>query len=208
MSSASDSDYDYDYLIKVVIIGNSGVGKSCMLTRFADQTYTDEYISTIGVDFKIRTVYIDDKVVKLQLWDTAGQERFRTITTSYYRGAQGIVIVYDVCDRDSFNQVPSWLTEVKRYAQGDVPMLLVGNKVDLKNQIQVNSEEGKELAERSGMLFVETSAKSNINITQAFLKLAREIKDGYEKNLLSNHRKPLIIPQPRPVIPEERRSCC
>ncbi|XP_073950862.1 ras-related protein ORAB-1-like [Choristoneura fumiferana] len=122
---------EYDYLFKLLLIGDSGVGKSCLLLRFADDTYTESYISTIGVDFKIRTVELDGKTIKLQIWDTAGQERFRTITSSYYRGAHGIIIVYDCTDQDSFSNVKQWLEEIDRYACDNVNKLLVGNKCDL-----------------------------------------------------------------------------
>eukprot|EP01054_Gregarina_sp_Poly1_P011427 Gregarina_sp_Poly_1__11426@NODE_976_length_5498_cov_252_990794_g689_i0_p4_GENE_NODE_976_length_5498_cov_252_990794_g689_i0NODE_976_length_5498_cov_252_990794_g689_i0_p4_ORF_typecomplete_len142_score9_96Ras/PF00071_22/2_4e54Roc/PF08477_13/6e28Arf/PF00025_21/6_9e21SRPRB/PF09439_10/1_4e09Gtr1_RagA/PF04670_12/5e09MMR_HSR1/PF01926_23/3_7e06GTP_EFTU/PF00009_27/4_3e05Septin/PF00735_18/0_00014AIG1/PF04548_16/0_00029RsgA_GTPase/PF03193_16/0_15RsgA_GTPase/PF03193_16/6_9e02RsgA_GTPase/PF03193_16/32AAA_22/P len=122
---------EYDYLFKLLLIGDSGVGKSCLLLRFADDNYTESYISTIGVDFKIRTIELESKTVKLQIWDTAGQERFRTITSSYYRGAQGIIVVYDVTDRDSFDHVRQWMQEIERYAGNDVCRLLVGNKNDL-----------------------------------------------------------------------------
>lgn len=120
-----------DYLFKLLLIGDSGVGKSCLLLRFADDTYTESYISTIGVDFKIRTIELDKKTIKLQIWDTAGQERFRTITSSYYRGAHGIIVVYDCTDQDSFNNVKQWLEEIDRYACDNVNKLLVGNKCDL-----------------------------------------------------------------------------
>ena len=121
-----------------MIIGDSGVGKSCILLRFADDTYTDSFISTIGVDFKIRTVDLEGKVVKLQIWDTAGQERFRTITSSYYRGAHGIIIVYDVTDPDSFENVKSWMAEIDRFATEGVSKLLVGNKSDMEEKRAVD----------------------------------------------------------------------
>eukprot|EP01083_Nonionella_stella_P109907 321089_1 len=127
---------DYDYLFKLVLIGDSGVGKSCLLLRFADDSFTDSYISTIGVDFRFRTVNIDMKTVKLQIWDTAGQERFRTITSAYYRGAHGIIIVYDITDKESFDNIREWLFEVSRFAADDVSMLLVGNKSDLSEKRQ------------------------------------------------------------------------
>jgi len=125
---------DYDYLFKLLLIGDSGVGKSCLLLRFSDDTYTDSYISTIGVDFKIRTIELDGKTIKLQIWDTAGQERFRTITSSYYRGAHGIIVVYDCTDLESFNNVKQWLEEIDRYACENVNKLLVGNKCDLTSK--------------------------------------------------------------------------
>merc|ERR1711977_627351 len=122
---------DYDYLYKLLLIGDSGVGKSCLLLRYVDETYQESYISTIGVDFKIRTVEIDGKVIKLQIWDTAGQERFRTITSSYYRGAHGIIVVYDVTDGDSFRSVEKWITEIERFAGTEVTKMMVGNKADM-----------------------------------------------------------------------------
>uniref|UniRef100_A0A0G4I0L8 Uncharacterized protein n=1 Tax=Chromera velia CCMP2878 TaxID=1169474 RepID=A0A0G4I0L8_9ALVE len=167
---------DYDYLFKLLLIGDSGVGKSCLLLRFADDTYTDSYISTIGVDFKIRTIELDAKTVKLQIWDTAGQERFRTITSSYYRGAHGIIIVYDVTDRESFMNVRNWIAEIDKYATENVNKLLVGNKCDLASKKVVSYDEGKELADQLGIRFLETSAKNAHNVEQAFSIMASEIK--------------------------------
>lgn len=168
---------EYDYLFKLLLIGDSGVGKSCLLLRFADHTYTESYISTIGVDFKIRTIDLDGKTIKLQIWDTAGQERFRTITSSYYRGAHGIIIVYDVTDAESFNNVKQWLSEIERYACEGVSKLLVGNKCDLVNKKQVDFNTAKEFADKLNIPFLETSAKNATNVEKAFLTMAAEIKN-------------------------------
>merc|ERR1712199_129095 len=131
---------DYDFLFKLLLIGDSGVGKSCLLLRFADDTYQESHISTIGVDFKIRTIQLEGKTIKLQIWDTAGQERFRTITSSYYRGAHGIIVVYDITDEESFNNVKTWLEEILRYACEGVNKLMVGNKCDLASKRVVSTE--------------------------------------------------------------------
>ncbi|KAL9255041.1 Ras-related protein, partial [Drosera capensis] len=165
-----------DYLFKLLLIGDSGVGKSCLLLRFADDSYVESYISTIGVDFKIRTVEQDGKTIKLQIWDTAGQERFRTITSSYYRGAHGIIIVYDVTDQQSFENVKQWLSEIDRYASDNVVKLLVGNKSDLTSNRVVSYESGKEFADEIGVPFLETSAKNASNVEEAFMTMASEIK--------------------------------
>uniref|UniRef100_A0A8C2LZD7 small monomeric GTPase n=1 Tax=Cricetulus griseus TaxID=10029 RepID=A0A8C2LZD7_CRIGR len=166
----------HDYLFKLLLIGDSGVGKSCLLLRFADDTYTESYISTIGVDFKIRTIELDGKTIKLQIWDTAGQERFRTITSSYYRGAHGIIVVYDVTDQESFNNVKQWLQEIDRYASENVNKLLVGNKCDLTTKKVVDYTTAKEFADSLGIPFLETSAKNATNVEQSFMTMAAEIK--------------------------------
>merc|ERR1719189_995090 len=163
---------EYDYLFKLLLIGDSGVGKSCLLLRFADDTYTESYISTIGVDFKIRTVELDGKTCKLQIWDTAGQERFRTITSSYYRGAHGIIIVYDVTDLESFDNVRQWLSEIDSYASETVNKLLVGNKCDLADKKVVDTDVASQFAESLEIPFLETSAKNSTNVEQAFLTMA------------------------------------
>jgi small GTP-binding protein len=168
---------EYDYLFKLLLIGDSGVGKSCLLLRFADDTYTESYISTIGVDFKIRTIELDGKTIKLQIWDTAGQERFRTITSSYYRGAHGIIVVYDVTDQESFANVKQWLHEIDRYACENVNKLLVGNKSDLSSKRVVAYDTAKEFADNLGIEFLETSAKNADNVEQAFMTMAAQIKN-------------------------------
>lgn len=165
----------YDCLFKLLLIGDSGVGKSCLLLRFADNTYTESYISTIGVDFKIRNITIDGQDVKLQIWDSAGQERFRTIMSSYYRGVHGIALVYDITDLKSFNNIKQWVEEVKRYASDYVKCILVGNKSDLETKRQVDYVTAKECADSMGWPFIETSAKNDVNVTEMFTALAAEI---------------------------------
>jgi len=175
MPTASAKQRDYDHLFKLVLIGDSGVGKSCLLLRFADDAFTESYISTIGVDFRFRTVKIEKKTVKLQIWDTAGQERFRTITSAYYRGADGIIMVYDVTSPDSFDHVNDWLKEVNRYASEGTCKLLVGNKSDRTADKAVSTESAKAFADELGIAFLETSAKSAKNVEEAFLTLAGEL---------------------------------
>ena len=171
---------DYDYLFKLVLIGDSGVGKSCLLLRFADDSFTDSYISTIGVDFRFRTVNIDMKTVKLQIWDTAGQERFRTITSAYYRGAHGIIMVYDVTNHESFEHVDEWLSEVNRHASDSTLKLLVGNKADLSDDKKVSSQEAEKFAQTLGISFLETSAKNATNVEAAFLTMAKQLIQAKE----------------------------
>ncbi|CAI2172183.1 11216_t:CDS:2 [Funneliformis geosporum] len=188
----------YDYLIKLLLIGDSGkvpvlvlyehfntekkviiyfvksVGKSCLLLRFSDDSFTPSFITTIGIDFKIRTIELDGKRIKLQIWDTAGQERFRTITTAYYRGAMGILLVYDVTDERSFK---------KQHASEGVNKILIGNKCDWVEKKAITKEQGQALADEFGIRFLETSAKANINVEEAFFTLARDIK----KRLIDTH---------------------
>ena len=168
---------EHDYFFKILLIGDSGVGKSCLLLRFADDSWTETHISTIGVDFKIKTLEIDGKTVKLQIWDTAGQERFRTITSSYYRGAQGIILVYDITDSESFNNVKQWMGEIDRYACENVNKLLVGNKCDLESERKVKGDVAKQFADGFEIPWIETSAKNAHNVQQCFVQMATAIKN-------------------------------
>eukprot|EP00746_Dinoflagellata_sp_MGD_P157614 gnl/MRDRNA2_/MRDRNA2_86261_c0_seq1.p1 gnl/MRDRNA2_/MRDRNA2_86261_c0~~gnl/MRDRNA2_/MRDRNA2_86261_c0_seq1.p1 ORF type:complete len:550 (+),score=95.32 gnl/MRDRNA2_/MRDRNA2_86261_c0_seq1:100-1749(+) len=184
----------YDYLFKLLLVGDSGVGKSCLLLRFADDSFTESYISTIGVDFKIRTIDLEGKVVKLQIWDTAGQERFRTITSSYYRGAHGIFVVYDITDMESFNNVKRWVDEINRYAGVTCSVMLVGAKNDLASKRVVERSQGQELASNlyGGVPFAETSSKTGNNVDTAFLMLAKSITQRMVGDEKPNDAKPPI----------------
>lgn len=166
----------YDYLIKLLLIGDSGVGKSCLLLRYSDDSFTSSFITTIGIDFKIKSILCGESKVKLQIWDTAGQERFRTITTAYYRGAMGILLVYDVSDETSFTNVRNWMRQIDSNAAENVNRLLLGNKSDVDPaDRQVTYEQGKMLAADYGIKFFETSAKLNSNVDQAFMSIASDI---------------------------------
>lgn len=170
----------YDFLFKLLLIGDSGVGKSCLLLRFAEDAFTDSYLSTIGVDFKIRTIDLEGKTVKLQIWDTAGQERFRTIAAAYYRGAHGIVVVYDVTDTESFQNVRGWLQEIDRYASENVKKLLIGNKSDLVERKAVEYSAAKDFADELQIPFIETSAKTSTNVEEAFVTMSKQIKESLD----------------------------
>jgi Ras-related protein Rab-8A len=181
-----DKPWEYDILVKILVVGDSSVGKSCLLLRYADNNFTDSHCATIGVDFKLKTEQIDGKKTKIQIWDTAGQERFRTITASYYRGAHGILLVYDVTNEASFNSISQWLKDVQQYASEHVSIVLVGNKADLNHKRQVSTEQGKELAKELGLEFFETSAKTSENVNSSFEKMIRNViqKQNYLKNNL------------------------
>ncbi|CAG2174945.1 unnamed protein product, partial [Oppiella nova] len=167
---------EYDYSFKLVLIGDSEVGKSCLMLRFADDKYIESIKSTVCVDFKNRTIELDGKRVRLQIWDTAGHERFRAITSSYYRGAHGIIVVYDVTNLESFKNVRTWLREIDLYACDDVNKILVGNKCHLTTQKVVDYATANEFAEILGIPFLETSAKQATNVEQAFITIAVDIK--------------------------------
>jgi len=173
----------YDYLFKLLLIGDSGVGKTCVLFRFSEDAFNATFISTIGIDFKIRTIELDGKKIKLQIWDTAGQERFRTITTAYYRGAMGIMLVYDITNEKSFDNIKNWIRNIEEHASADVEKMILGNKCDMNDRRQVSRERGEQLAIEYGIKFMETSAKASINVEEAFFTLARDIKVKMEKRL-------------------------
>lgn len=180
MKSAELED-SFDYLFKIVLIGDPGVGKTCIVQRFKKGTFVERHGSTIGVDFTMKTVVVDTKKVKLQVWDTAGQERFRTITQSYYRSANAVVITYDITKKDTFKNVVRWTEDVKKYAPANVIKLLVGNKTDIAENREVTLEEARSCAAHYNMIdALEASAKDATNIENAFLRVARELKGRYE----------------------------
>ncbi|CDP15293.1 unnamed protein product [Coffea canephora] len=178
LSSSNSSSSSYDLSFKILLIGDSGVGKSSLLVTFISNSVED-LSPTIGVDFKIKLLTVGGKKLKLTIWDTAGQERFRTLTSSYYRGAQGIVLVYDVTRRETFTDLSDiWAKEVELYSTNqDCVKMLVGNKVDKESERVVSKEEGMTLAEELGSLFLECSARTRENVEQCFEELALKIME-------------------------------
>ncbi|RDX50745.1 ras-domain-containing protein [Polyporus arcularius HHB13444] len=168
--------------VKLLLIGNSSVGKSSLLLRFSDEQWLpeDESSATIGVDFRVHKMDVKGKKVKLSIWDTAGQERFRTITSSYYRGAQGVILVYDVANRESFEALPKWFAELETYVSSAVVKIIVGNKVDKEFSRQVPASEGQAFATRMNALFVEASAKTAVGVQEAFRDVVERILDTPE----------------------------
>lgn len=206
-----DDEDEFDYLFKLLLIGDTSVGKSCLLLRFADDEFTKDYISTIGVDFKIKTLRQEDgKVIKLQIWDTAGQERFRNITSSYYRGAHGIIVVFDLTQRKSMTNVDEWLGEIDKHAMNSVDILLVGNKSDLVERRQVTTYDAKEFAAAHGLPYIETSAKDATNVDAAFVKLADAVKERARRRT-SQHRgnqENVRLGTPQNAASSDEYGCC
>jgi len=168
----------YAYLFKYIIIGDTGVGKSCLLLQFTDKRFQPVHDLTIGVEFGARMITIDGKQIKLQIWDTAGQEAFRSITRSYYRGAAGALLVYDITRRETFSHLTTWLEDARQHSNSNMVIMLIGNKSDLDLKREVKKEEGEAFAREHGLIFMETSAKTSANVEEAFINTAKEI---YEK---------------------------
>jgi len=195
---------EFDYMFKVLLIGDSGTGKSNLLLRYADDFYRADIASTIGVDFKVCTRTIDGKVAKMYLWDTAGQERFRTITMGYYRGSHGIVVVYDVTDRESFSRVRMWMQEIAKYTGPSTQKMLVGNKVDLVSKRVVTTDEGQMMADELEVPFLETSALNSHNVESAFEMLLRDMVANATETEASQRR--LGLPLRRDDV--SWQGCC
>ncbi|OVA03014.1 Small GTPase superfamily [Macleaya cordata] len=172
---AYKAEDDYDYLFKVVLIGDSGVGKSNLLSRFTRNEFSLESKSTIGVEFATRSLNVDGKVIKAQIWDTAGQERYRAITSAYYRGAVGALLVYDVTRHATFESVERWLKELRNHTDPNIVVMLIGNKSDLRHLVAVSTEDGKSFAEQESLYFMETSALEATNVENAFAEVLTQI---------------------------------
>ncbi|XP_073944247.1 RAS oncogene family member Rab26 isoform X3 [Choristoneura fumiferana] len=195
-------DDKYDVFGKVMLLGDSGVGKTCMLVRFRDGTFlAGNYISTVGIDFRNKVVTVDGIKVKLQIWDTAGQERFRSVTHAYYRDAHALLLLYDVTNKTSFDNIRAWLGEIREYAQDDVVIMLLGNKSDSGLERAVRREEGLRLAREYQVAFMETSAKTGLNVEAAFAHVGRALVAK------ANPADPNRLAVRAPQTQEQRSSC-
>ena len=183
----------FDYTFKIVMIGDSGVGKSCILLRFADDKFNENFYATIGVDFRFKNVMVDDKSVKLQIWDTAGQERFKTITSAYYRGADGIIIVYDITDRNSFAHIKDWLDDVNKYTDDNPLKIIVGNKIDLIKDKQINNNDMKTMTAQTGIEIIECSAKDSIKINDLMEIMTKKLIEKKKNEGNKNTTKSMIL---------------
>ena len=208
METAKGSE-DYEFIFKVLLLGNSNVGKSSLFLRFVDDIWNDTFVPTIGVDFKIKTFNIDEKKIKMQIWDTAGQERFKNIIASYYRGAHGILLIYDVTDKESFKNLSNWLIEIEKNASKNVLKVLIGNKTDLEEKRVITYNQGKEFADSYGLKYIETSDKKNLNVNEAFETLGRELMQASDdKKIGKSKDKKISVTKAEDLNQEQKKGCC
>nr|XP_029541659.1 ras-related protein Rab-19-like isoform X2 [Oncorhynchus nerka]XP_029541660.1 ras-related protein Rab-19-like isoform X2 [Oncorhynchus nerka] len=214
MSSVPEQDDSFDFLFKIVLVGDSDVGKTCVVQRFKSGVFMEKQQNTIGVDFTVRTMLINGRNVKLQVWDTAGQERFRSITQSYYRSAHGAIVAYDITRRPTFDSLTHWIQEVEQDGAASIVLILIGNKSDRQAERQVLFEDACTLAEGRGALAaLETSAKEAQNVEAAFMLMARELMVRNGLALTDQHSKasPHFFPNSHPIHgadPTNRELCC
>ncbi|KAK3034947.1 hypothetical protein RJ639_032347, partial [Escallonia herrerae] len=208
-------DHEYDYLFKIVLIGDSGVGKSNILSRFTRNEFCLESKSTIGVEFATRTLQVEGKTVKAQIWDTAGQERYRAITSAYYRGAVGALLVYDITKKQTFENVQRWLRELRDHADSNIVIMLAGNKSDLNHLRAVSEQDAHHLAEKEGLSFLETSALEALNVEKAFQTILLDIYQIISRKALAAQEAATSIPGEGTTIKVGdytsnfgRRACC
>ena len=181
MYDEEEVEDDYN-LYKILLLGDMSVGKSCLLLRFCDNSYQEAHLTTIGLDFRLKTINLNDnRKVKIQIWDTAGEDRFRSITRNYYKGAKGILLIFDVTDKETFGHVRDWIEKIHEESPEKITIFLVGNKIDKNDERVISNEEGKKIAEEFNISYFETSAKCNIGVEEVFTHLVKEVDSIYMK---------------------------
>ena len=205
----NQGDKDYEFIFKVLFLGNSNVGKSSLFLRFIDDIWNDPFVLTIGVEFKFKNLEIDQKKIKMQIWDHQGQERFKTLPAYYYRGVHGIFLVYDVTEKYSFNNLNTWLNEIEKYANKNVLKVLIGNKTDLEDKRVISYNQGKEFADMYGLKYVETSAKKNTNVREAFETLGREIMAANIDKTIAKQKqnKKITVSKAQDLKGQKKKGC-
>ena len=197
----------FSVFFKILLIGDLGVGKSCVILRYVEGDFPGNIMSSIGVDFKTKQIDLDDRLIKLQIWDTAGHEKFRTITTSYYKSAHAIIIIYDITEINSFEHVKNWMIDIDKFAKQGVLKTLVANKTDLEEQRKIKKEEGESIAKKYGVNFFEVSAKDNKNIDELFLDIAKSLlvknDNGLNEENVSN-----IVLNNNKINLKKKKKCC
>ena len=198
------------YIIKLLTLGDTNVGKTSVVLRFSDDKYNDNQLSTIGVDFRTKYMKLGENSVKALIWDTAGQERFKNIIASYYRGAHGILLIYDVTDKDSFKNLSNWIIEIEKNSSKQVLKVLIGNKTDLEDKRVVTYNQGKEFADTYGLKYIETSAKKNLNVNEAFETLGRELIIASEEKKITKQKqnKKITVAKAQDLNVEKKNGCC
>ena len=206
---------EYDLIFKMLLVGSSNVGKSSLLSRLCNNSCPESFIPTVGVDFKIKSFDLDETPVKLQIWDTAGQERFKTITSSYYKGAHGVMLIFDITSKDSFDEMESWLEEVNKHTDENLVRLLIGNKSDLDDNREVSYEDAKDFASLYKMNYIETSAKNSSNVEKSFVEMAKMIRERLleEKGitldkLIEMRKQKTMLKKMKTQKLEEKKGCC
>ena len=200
----------YNYLLKYIIIGDSSVGKSCLMQSFLEQSIRSKHEPTVGVEFGAKVIEVNGEKVKLQIWDTAGSENYRSITRSYYRAAAAAILVYDITRRQSFEHLGEWLDEARINGNPNISTIVVGNKIDLHTQREVSTEEGKKWASENGLLFIETSAKNNQGVNDAFAFSCKDIMERVSSGLvdLQNQAFGITVKKKSEAKPKEQKKCC
>ena len=189
----------YDHQIKILLIGESGVGKSCLIQRFTRNEFNVNHLPTIAIDFKLKIFEIEGVKLKMQIWDTAGQERFNTLTSGFFRGAHGIIVTYSIADKESLHKITKWMDQIKQWAPSNVKILILGNKADLIEEREVSIDEGEDVAKKFNVDFREVSAFTGDEVDESFIELGRLIKDDLEKGDTTMRNL---------WIPKRKKGCC